>query len=81
MYALSLMTKVLVQIIRFAVLAYTMPGTKVSRLLTLSVSGQSRVRHNLSLELESLIKRQVIENVQGELAVARAEKRQEGARP
>ena len=80
-YALSLMTKVLTQIIRFIVLAYTMPGTKVSRLLALSVSGQTRVRHNLSLEMESLIKRQVMENVQGELAVARAEKRQEGARP
>ena len=75
-YALSLLAKVLTQVIRFMVLAHTMPGTKMTTLLALSVSGQSRVKHNLSQEMESLIKRQVLENVQGEMAVARAEKRQ-----
>ena len=75
-YALSLLTGLLTHLIRFMVLAYTMPGTKMTTLLALSRSGEARVRHNLSQEMESLIRRQVAENVQGEMAVARAEKRQ-----
>ena len=75
-YALSLLARMLTQLIRFMVLAYTMPGTKMTTLLALSRSGEARVRHNLSQEMECLIRRQVAENVQGEMAVARAEKRQ-----
>ena len=76
-YALGLFWSFLVKIIRFAILAYTLPGTKLTRLLSLSVSGQSRTRHDLTREMESLVKRKVSENIQGELAFARAERRQE----
>ena len=76
-YALGLLWSMLVKIIRFAILAYTLPGTKMTRLLALSVSGQSRARHDLTREMESLVKRKVSENIQGELAVVRAERRQE----
>ena len=76
-YAMGLFWSLLVKIVRFAILAYTLPGTKLTRLLALSVSGQSRTRHDLTREMESLVKRRVTENVQGELAVARAERRQE----
>ena len=76
-YAMGLFWSLLVKIVRFAILAYTLPGTKLTRILALSVSGQSRTRHDLTREMESLVKRRVTENVQGELAVARAERRQE----
>ena len=76
-YALGLLWSILTKIIRFAILAYTLPGTKMTRLLALSVSGQTRTRHDLAVEMESLVKRRVSENIQGELAVVRAERKQE----
>ena len=79
-YASCLLWSVLTKIVRFAVLAYTLPGTKVSQLLSLAISGQNRTKYDLSQEMEALVKRKVSENIQGELAVARAERRQEDSR-
>jgi hypothetical protein len=76
-YALCLIWSILTKTARFAVLAYTLPGTKMTQLLSLAMSGQTRTRHDLSQEMEALVKRKVSENIQTELAVARAERRQE----
>ena len=79
-YASCLLWSILTKIVRFAVLAYTLPGTKMTQLLSLAISGQNRTKYDLSQEMEALVKRKVSENIQGELAVARAERRQEDSR-
>ena len=79
-YASCLLWSILTKIVRFAVLAYTLPGTKMTQLLSLAISGQNRTKYDLSQEMEALVKRKVSENIQGELAVARAERRQEESR-
>ena len=79
-YASCLLWSILTKIVRFAVLAYTLPGTKLTQLLSLAISGQNRAKHDLTQEMEALVKRKVSENIQGELAVVRAERRQEDDR-
>ena len=75
--AMSLIVSGLMKLGRLVIFSYAMPGAGFRQLLSLSISGESRTKHQIQQEMQDLLETQVADGVQTHLAIMRAESRQD----
>ena len=75
-YFLIFSSSMLTKVVRFGCFLYGRPGESITRAIRLSVSGQSRMREDLDGQVQRLVRSEVTEMVDSELAGFRALMRQ-----
>ena len=75
-YFIIFSSSMLTKVVRFGCFLYGRPGESITRAIRLSVSGQSRMREDLDGQVQRLVRSEVTEMVDSELAGFRALMRQ-----